>query len=150
KEEYDSCEDDKRAFVLAKKKLQEILDVPESELEVVLKKREDEVERKPLVPLDPQLLKDFQRDKTEYPKVYRGIREDILRFYGHLFKLNSDGTVKAEWYPETTSHTVLVNGKKQTGNVITGYKCRNFPKDFRYGKIGTTGAKTHLSGQHKF
>ena len=151
KEEYDSVKDDKRAFFLAKKKLQEILDVPESEIEHVIKRREEEVERKPLTPLDPKILKDFKRDKTDYPKSYRSVREDVLKFYDHLFKLNPDGSVKAVYYPETTSHTVkTAEGKKVTGNVITGYKCRNHPKDFRYGKIGTTGSKCQLSGQHKF
>ncbi|WP_373033175.1 CHC2 zinc finger domain-containing protein [Sulfurovum sp.] len=70
---------------------------------------------------------------------YRGIRDDINQFYGHLTKLDTNGSVIARYYPET-------NGNSK----VTGYKCRNHPKDFSHGKIGSTGAKSQLSGQVKF
>lgn len=70
---------------------------------------------------------------------YRGIREETNRFFGHLSKLDSNGEVVARYYPETNN-----KGK------VTGYKCRNHPKDFSYGKIGMTGIKSQLSGQVKF
>lgn len=69
---------------------------------------------------------------------YRGIKDEYNKFFGHLTKLNSQGEVVARYYPET------VDG------VISGYKCRNHPKDFRYGKIGRTGKDSDLSGQVKF
>lgn len=70
---------------------------------------------------------------------YRGIRDEINQFYGHLTKLNESGNVEYRLYPETNSQ-----GK------VTGYKCRNHPKDFSHGKIGATGTKSQLSGQVKF
>ena len=70
---------------------------------------------------------------------YRGIRDEINKFFGHLTKLDSNGNVVARYYPETN-----LNGK------VAGYKCRNHPKDFSYGKIGNTGASNQLSGQVKF
>lgn len=70
---------------------------------------------------------------------YRGIRDDINKFFGHLSKLDSQGNVTARYYPETNN-----NGK------LTGYKCRNTPKDFSHGNQGITGSKSQLSGQVKF
>jgi archaellum biogenesis ATPase FlaH len=70
---------------------------------------------------------------------YRGIRDDINKFFGHLSKLDSQGKVLARYYPETNN-----NGK------LTGYKCRNTPKDFSHGNQGITGSKSQLSGQVKF
>lgn len=70
---------------------------------------------------------------------YRGIWDEYLKFYGHLTKKDEDGNVTARYYPETNT-----KGK------LAGYKCRNHPKDFRYGKIGNTGGKNQLSGQVKF
>lgn len=71
-------------------------------------------------------------------KGYRGIDDEYNKFYGHLTKLNSKGEVLARYYPETKK------GK------IVGYKCRNHPKDFRYGKLGQTGITSDLSGQVRF
>lgn len=70
---------------------------------------------------------------------YRGIRDEINKFFGHLSKLDSQGNVIARYYPETNN-----NGK------LTGYKCRNTPKDFSHGNQGITGSKSQLSGQVKF
>lgn len=70
---------------------------------------------------------------------YRGIKDEHLKFFGHLRKLNDKGEVIASYYPETNQ-----KGK------IAGYKCRNHPKDFSFGKVGNTGSKNQLSGQVKF
>lgn len=70
---------------------------------------------------------------------YRGIKDEYLKFFGHLRKLDDQGNVIASYYPETN-----LKGK------LAGYKCRNHPKDFTYGKVGNTGAKNQLSGQVKF
>lgn len=70
---------------------------------------------------------------------YRGIRDEINKFFGHLSKVDSQGNVIARYYPETNN-----NGK------LTGYKCRNTPKDFSHGNQGITGSKSQLSGQVKF
>jgi archaellum biogenesis ATPase FlaH len=70
---------------------------------------------------------------------YRGIRDDINKFFGHLSKLDSQGNVIARYYPETNN-----NGK------LTRYKCRNTPKDFSHGSLGSGGSKSQLSGQVKF
>ena len=70
---------------------------------------------------------------------YRGIRDEINKFFGHLSKVDTQGNVLARYYPETNN-----NGK------LTGYKCRNTPKDFSHGNQGITGSKSQLSGQVKF
>lgn len=70
---------------------------------------------------------------------YRGIRDEINKFFGHLTKVDGQGNVIARYYPETNN-----NGK------LTGYKCRNTPKDFSHGNQGITGSKSQLSGQVKF
>lgn len=70
---------------------------------------------------------------------YRGIKDEYLKFYGHLTKKDATGKVISRHYPETNT-----KGK------IAGYKCRNHPKDFRYGNVGSTGGKNQLSGQVKF
>lgn len=71
-------------------------------------------------------------------KGIRNIKDEYSKFYGHVTKLDKRGNPIARYYPETR------DGKVQ------GYKCRNFPKDFRFGKVGITGAKNDLSGQIKF
>lgn len=70
---------------------------------------------------------------------YRGISDEYLKFFGHITKKDVNGNVTARYYPETN-----------TKSKVSGYKCRNHPKDFRYGKIGNTGGKNQLSGQVKF
>ena len=70
---------------------------------------------------------------------YRGIKDEYLKFFGHLTKKDENGNVISRHYPETNT-----KGK------MAGYKCRNHPKDFRYGNIGNTGGKNQLSGQVKY
>ena len=70
---------------------------------------------------------------------YRGIRDEFNKFYGHRTALDENNNVIARYYPETNEDGQL-----------TGYKCRNHPKDFSFGKLGSTGMKSQLSGQVKF
>jgi archaellum biogenesis ATPase FlaH len=67
---------------------------------------------------------------------YRGIKDEYLKKYGHVTKKDDEGNIVSRHYPETNT-----KGK------IAGYKCRNHPKDFRYGNVGSTGGKNQLSGQ---
>jgi archaellum biogenesis ATPase FlaH len=73
-------------------------------------------------------------------KNYRGIKDEYSQFFGHLTKLDKNGSVIARYYPETKPDSLWP----------VGYKCRNHPKDFRYGKLGLTGNTNELSGQVKF
>jgi len=69
---------------------------------------------------------------------YRGISRETCRFFGTLTKLDKKGNVVARYYPETEDYKV------------TGFACRNHPKDFRYGRVGRTGSKSELFGQYFF
>lgn len=89
-------------------------------------------------PISNDEAKDFVKKIGYFSNNYRGIKDEYNRFFGHLTKVTSDGVVLARYYPETE------DGK------IVGYKCRNHPKDFRYGKIGRTGINSDLSGEVKF
>lgn len=90
-------------------------------------------------PMDIEEVKEFIRSNGYVSNGYRGIRDEINKFFGHVSKIDSQGKVLARYYPETNN-----DGK------VTGYKCRNTPKDFSHGKIGATGNKSQLSGQVKF
>lgn len=90
------------------------------------------------VPLPNEFIKEFIKSVGYVSNGYRGIRDEINKFFGHLTKLNDKGEVVARYYPETT------DGK------LTGYTCRNHPKDFRYGHVGTVGSSGEMSGQIKF
>lgn len=67
---------------------------------------------------------------------YRNIKNEYLKKFGHLTVKDDQGNVKSRHYPETNT-----KGK------LAGYKCRNHPKDFTHGNIGSTGGKNQLSGQ---
>lgn len=69
---------------------------------------------------------------------YRGVSDEIRKFFGHRAKYDKDGNLKAIYYPETEDWK------------LTGYKCRNLPKDFSHGKVGLTGNRCQLAGQVKF
>lgn len=115
------------AFNLTKEELMQELESDKSEAE-------DENKA-----MDIEEVKKFIVEIGYKSNNYRGIRDDVNQFFGHLTKLDESGTVIARYYPETNR-----SGK------VTGYKCRNHPKDFSYGKIGITGATSQLSGQVKF
>lgn len=67
---------------------------------------------------------------------YRGISDDVLRFYGCRTKLSVDDEVLERYYPTT------IDGK------IAGYKVREHPKQFR--SIGNVGNECDLYGSFRF
>ena len=90
---------------------------------------------------DPITIKEahsFSKEIGYTSNNYRGIKDQYNKFYGHLTRINSQGSVVARYYPETKE------GK------ITGYKSRIHPKKFGYDNKGVTGSKSDLSGQVKF
>jgi hypothetical protein len=89
-------------------------------------------------PMNARKVKAFMATKTYNTGHYRGIMDKYSKFFGHVADVDSNGEVMARYYPET------VEGK------VRGFKCRNHPKDFRYGKVGVTGVQCELSGQIKF
>lgn len=104
----------------------------------VFDKRLDIPKASKAVPMTKQEVKAFIKSVGYKSNNYRGIRDEISQFFGHLTKLDSNGNVLARFYPETE------------GDSVTGYKCRNHPKDFTHGKRGKTGISSDLSGQIKF
>ena len=103
----------------------------------IVEKKSFNIRPKP-EPLTRQQVKDFIIKTGYKSNNYRGIRDDVSQFFGHLTKLDANGNVVARYYPETQ------------GTNVTGYKCRNHPKNFNYGKLGLTGQSCDLSGQIKF
>lgn len=130
-----------RDFKQAITKLGEILEVSEKEIEKELQDKntkENKIKAKSQ-PLDKELIDELFKVAGYTSNGYRSIRDDINKFFGHLSKIDNQGKVLARYYPETNDDGKLV-----------GYKCRNHPKDFTYGKIGSTGSTSQLSGQVKF
>lgn len=122
--------------------MSEILETTEDEVRKMLEEKKEET--KEIVDFDNEAMapgeaREFALKIGFKAKGYRGIRDEINLFYGHCTKLDSNGNVVARYYPETNSK-----------GDVTGFKCRNHPKDFTYGKIGLTGGKSQLSGQFKF
>jgi archaellum biogenesis ATPase FlaH len=112
------------------------LGVSEDTGEVVERKKFNLVSKQP--PMTKSEVYSFINEIGYKSNDYRGIKDEYSKFYGHLTQLDPQGKVLARYYPET------YNG------IVTGYKCRNHPKDFRYGKRGATGISRELSGQIKF
>lgn len=71
-------------------------------------------------------------------KGYRGLNDEVLKFYGHRIEYDRQDNVKAIYYPETDNYKLI------------GYKSRHLPKKFGVNNIGKTGSNSQLSGQHKF
>ena len=133
---------DECTFKEAVKKMASILKIGEGEVRQMLEEKKEKTEVKPVEnvePMDIEQVKDFIRSNGYASNGYRGIRDEINKFFGHLSKLDDQGRVIARYYPETNN-----DGK------VTGYKCRWTPKDFSHGKVGSTGTKSQLSGQVKF
>ena len=127
-------------FKQAKETVLEILDLQDSQWGDVKRKKEGvRVTIEKYEPLDKEEITKLIKDTGYVSNGYRGIRDDINKFFGHLTKLNEEGEPIRRYYPETNA-----DGK------LTGYKCRNLPKDFSHGNIGKTGSKNQLSGQVKF
>lgn len=128
-------------FPEAVKKVCDILKITKEEL--MESKDKEKVDTKTSVEnaeaMDVEEVKKLIKSTGYVSHNYRGIRDEINKFYGHLSKLDEHGNVLARYYPETNNNSKL-----------TGYKCRNTPKDFSHGKVGITGGKSQLSGQVKF
>lgn len=127
-------------FKEALAKVCEILEISEEEW---LESKNEDKEEKSVIednePMGQGKAREFALSIGFKSKNYRGIRDEINTFYGHCTKLDTKGNVIARYYPETNSK-----------GEVTGFKCRNTPKDFSYGKVGQTGVKSQLSGQFKF
>ena len=120
-----------------------ILGVGEGTLEVVEKKKfENKASKKVKITREEvmDLWKRTGGKEGNSGKGYRGLSDWVLKFYGHKIEYNDNGTVKAVYYPETSSE----EGK------LNGYKSRHLPKKFGMGNLGKTGVANQLSGQHKF
>ena len=76
--------------------------------------------------------------------LYRGIKTETAKFYGHLFERDSNGEIIRAYYPETKSTF------KGELNSLRGYKSRDLPKAFGRHNIGIVGTSNDLSGSHKF
>ena len=128
-------------FPEAVKKVCEILNITKEELMESKDKEKavTKVSSENAEAMDIEEVKELIRSTGYVSHGYRGIRDEINKFFGHLTKLDDQGNVLARYYPETNNF-----GK------LTGYKCRNHPKDFSHGKVGATGNKSQLSGQVKF
>lgn len=68
---------------------------------------------------------------------YRGISDEVLKFYGCRTEMDEDDNVIARYYPYT------IDGK------LSGYKKRIHPKTFG-GNIGNTGKDCDMYGQFRF
>lgn len=125
-------------FTAAKQKVLSILGITEAEY--METKQVSEVVVEAVVPeMSKEEFKALRAQTGYEANNYRGIKDEYNKFYGHLSKVDADGNVLARYYPETNSQGRL-----------SGYKCRNHPKDFSFGKLGSTGNKSQLSGQVKF
>jgi twinkle protein len=110
----------------------------EEEVEGQPKKKKTKKYKPVVQALTPEQVKAMIKTYGYECNNYRDITEETCRFFGCLTSLDIGGNVKSRYYPETEDYTV------------TGYACRNHPKDFRYGRVGRTGSKSDLYGQIKF
>jgi len=130
------------SFKEAVSKMAEILEIEEGEVKQMLESKKQSAVDAPVMgypAMDKQAIKDFHEGKGYISHGYRSISDEVNKFFGHLTELDENGRVKARYYPETNDDWKL-----------SGYKCRNHPKDFSYGKVGSTGNRSQLSGQVKF
>jgi len=89
-------------------------------------------------PLTKEEVVDFIKEVGYTSNLYRGIKDEYNRFFGHLTRLDKYGKVVARYYPETK------DGK------VVGYKSRLHAKLFGRDNRGVTGGSNDLSGQVKF
>lgn len=81
---------------------------------------------------------------TTDSKGYRGIRKDTTAAFGVRHEMNTQtGEVAVQYYPCT------MEADNDHGFILTGYKKRTLPKDFK-GALGETGRDCQLFGQFKF
>ncbi|QHZ60064.1 hypothetical protein PJKIFABJ_00128 [Pseudomonas phage PE09] len=82
---------------------------------------------------------------TTDSKGYRGIRKDTTQAFGVRHEINTaTGEVAVQYYPCT-----MASEDNDHGFILTGYKKRTLPKDFK-GALGETGRECQLFGQFKF
>lgn len=122
-------------FKEAKKAVEEVLG-HEVDVGSGGEKKRSEAKSVAVKPMPKEAIKEFQKDKVFQDLNYRGIRKETDEYFRVLSKVE-DGQVVARYYPETRE------GK------LVGYKCRNHPKDFTYGKVGHTGTSNDLAGQFR-
>ena len=130
-----SCNQSFNINNLAKSSLSEDLGLS-GEGAVVEKKTFERKEKEPA--LEKSQITKLIKSVGYYDKVWRGIRPEILKFFGHLCKTDAYGNPKTFYYPET----------RDLENWPTGYKMRHLPKYFN--KVGQTGIKSDFAGQIKF
>lgn len=81
---------------------------------------------------------------TTDSKGLRGIRKDTTAAFGVRHEIDTKtGEVKVQYYPCT------MEAENDHRFILTGYKRRELPKDFR-GALGETGRECQLFGQFKF
>lgn len=81
---------------------------------------------------------------TTDSKGLRGIRKDTTAAFGVRHEVNTQtGEIAVQYYPCTMA------AENDHGFILTGYKKRTLPKDFR-GPLGETGKECMLFGQFKF
>lgn len=103
----------------------------------VVSDRQNFVRKEKQPPLEKSQVSYLIKTIGYYDKVFRGIRPEILKFFGHLCKRDSFGEPSAFYYPETCGD-----------GWPTGYKIRYLPKHFS--KVGKTGVSSDFAGQVKF
>lgn len=119
-----------------------ILEIEEGEVKSMLEDKKQTIVEPPVMgypAMGKDELREFMKNKTYNSNNYRSIPDEISKFFGHLNDVDDNGKVTARYYPETNDE-----GK------VCGWKCRNHPKDFSFGKVGSTGNKSQLSGQVKY
>lgn len=89
-----------------------------------------------------KLTKEEQEEIKEYTGLrgmgYRGIRDDISKWFGVRYEYDEDtGQPCAQYFPTT------INGE------LVGYRVRRFPKDFS-ASVGQVGKEVDLIGQFRF
>ncbi len=102
-------------------------------------KKEEDMEVKPSTKpaLTPEQNADIKAETSVKAKGFRGIDDDISKYFGVRYSFAEDtGEVIEQYYPCT-----------QDGQ-LSGYKIREVPKNFR--SIGRTGADCELFGQFRF
>jgi KaiC/GvpD/RAD55 family RecA-like ATPase len=96
---------------------------------------EQEKKSKPIITAEQN--NQIKRDTTSDSSGYRGIRDDISKFFGVRYQVSeTDGSVVKTFYPITK------NGE------LSGYKVRRHPKEFSE-HYGTTGKDCELFGQFR-
>ena len=99
--------------------------------------QQDEVEEKDIEDfISKEEVSAIQQKTKRECNGYRGIRDDVKKFYGVRTEFDDDGEVLATYYPVTTQYR------------LSGYKRRRHPKLFD--SIGYVNRKSDLFGQFRY